>query len=437
MPPGGLARWWTVPVPERRLPWWRPDRYVDPEMPRATLVLAAVGFFVAMGFGLLIPVITVFATTFGVTTTAATGVVSAFALARFLATGPAGWLIARIGERGVLAYGLAIVGVTSGLAGLSQEFWQLLVLRGLGGIGSAMFTVAAVSLLLHLAPAHLRGRASAMLQGGFLAGTIIGPGIGGFLAFSLRAPFFFYAIACVAAWFVTVFLVPRVPPEEAEVLADDEPTGAVARVWLALRDRAYLTVLVTQLVIGFYTFGLRTALVPIFVVSALGAPTSLTGLGFVVSAGLSALALPMSGRMTDLRGRRPAILLGTVLTLVGSIVLVVWETEVGFLVAMGVLGVGGSFMGSVLPAIVGDVTGGRRGGPLVATYQAVGDFGSILGPLVGGLLLDLTGSYAIALGSGTVTLVLVLLLALTMPETHGRDGQRGPAADVPPRPLDT
>lgn len=406
-------------------------------MPRATLVLAAVGFFVAMGFGLLIPVITVFATTFGVTTAAATSVVSVFALARFVATGPAGWLIMRWGERAVLATGLAIVGITSGLAGLSQEFWQLLVLRGLGGVGSAMFTVSAISLLLHLAPAHLRGRASAMLQGGFLAGTIVGPGIGGFLAFSLRVPFFFYALTCLAAWLVTVLLVPAVPPEDVSAHGDDDDAGAGSRVWAALSDRAYLTAVITQLIVGFYNFGLRTALVPIFVVTALKAPTSLTGLGFVVSAGLSALALAPAGRMTDLRGRKPALITGAVATLAGALILVGWETRVGFLVAMGVLGVGGSFLSAAMPAIVGDVTDGRRGGPVVATYQAVGDLGAILGPLVGGFLLDLTGSFAIALGSGALTMVLVVVLAVTMPETRGREHERGPDGDVPPRPMET
>lgn len=429
-----LAGWGIVPAPDR-LPWWRPDRHLDPEMPRATLVLAAVGFFVAMGFGLLIPVITVFAATFSVSTTAATSVVSAFALARFVATGPAGWLITRWGERAVLAWGLAIVGITSGLAGLSQEFWQLLLLRGVSGFGSAMFTVSAISLLLHLAPAHLRGRASALLNGGFIAGTIVGPGVGSFLAFSLRAPFVIYGLACGLAWLVTVLFVPTAPAEQVDG-ADADDSRALIQIWRALSDRAYLTAVTGHLAVGFFTYGLRSALVPIFVVTVLAAPTSLTGMGFVVSAALSALSLAFAGRTTDLRGRRPAMVIGATTTVAGAVLLVAWETRPGFLIAMGIMGFGSSFLSAAMPAIVGDITGGRRGGPLVATQQAAGDLGSILGPLVGGLLLDLTGSFAMALGSGALTFAVVIVMAVTMPETRGREVAPGRQENVPPRPMD-
>ena len=47
-----------------------------------------------------------------------------------------------------MATGIYIVAVSSGLAGISQSYVQLLLLRGLGGIGSAMFTVSAFTLLL-------------------------------------------------------------------------------------------------------------------------------------------------------------------------------------------------------------------------------------------------------------------------------------------------
>ena len=51
-------------------------------------------------------------------------------------------LIDAWGERVVMATGI-IVAVSSGLAGISHSYFQLLLLRGIGGIGSAMFTVSA------------------------------------------------------------------------------------------------------------------------------------------------------------------------------------------------------------------------------------------------------------------------------------------------------
>jgi MFS transporter, DHA1 family, multidrug resistance protein len=142
-------------------------------------VLTAVAFAVAVGFGVVAPAIPVYAREFGVGRTAAGAVISAFAFMRLVSALGSGRLVNRIGERLVLAVGIGIVAVSSALAGLAQTYTQLIVLRGLGGIGSAMFTISAISLLLRVVDADQRGRANGLWQSGFLAGAIAGPAIGG------------------------------------------------------------------------------------------------------------------------------------------------------------------------------------------------------------------------------------------------------------------
>lgn len=397
-------------------------------IPAEVWVLASVAFIVAMGFGILIPVITVFAESFGASVTLASSVISVFAFTRLIATAPAGLLINRIGERVVLATGLAIVAITSFLAGLAQSIWELLLWRGLGGFGSAMFTVSAVSLLIRVAPQHLRGRASSLYQGGFLIGGIIGPGFGGLLAFSLRAPFFWYAAMLAIATVVTLVFLARhhelhVELEDPVEHPEDLPSGAVRQLRDALKDRAYVAVIATSLAQGFATFGLRNALIPLFVVGALAASTSITGLGFVVAASASALFLVYAGRVTDLKGRKLSMVTGSSLSLLGSLLLIFWETEAGFFVAMAILGVGGTFWSSAMPAIMGDITGGKRSGPLVGTYQGIADLGAIAGPLAAGAILDATGSFPIAFGAGAAAVAVTFVLSLLMPETRYRSNQ--------------
>src|SRR4051794_31261586 len=106
-------------------------------MPRDVLVLGIIAFCVAVGFGVLVPVLPVFARTFGVGNAAVGAVVSAFALMRLVSSPFCGRLIVRFGERTVLATGIFVVAVSSGLAGIAQSYEQLLILRGVGGIGSA------------------------------------------------------------------------------------------------------------------------------------------------------------------------------------------------------------------------------------------------------------------------------------------------------------
>ena len=129
-------------------------------LPVEVTALAAVAFMVALGFGVVAPAIPLFARHFGVSKTEASAVISAFAAARLVTAPFAGRLVNAFGERAMLAVGSGIVGVSSLLAGLSGDYWQLLVLRGVGGVGSIMFSVGASSLLIRVTPQHLRGRAA-------------------------------------------------------------------------------------------------------------------------------------------------------------------------------------------------------------------------------------------------------------------------------------
>ena len=135
-------------------------------LPREVAVLSSVAFTVALGFGILIPVLPVFARTFGVSALEASAVVSVFALVRFVTSPLAGGLVDRFGEQTIMTSGLLIVAISSIAAGFSQTYLQLLVLRGVGGLGSSMFTVSAMALLLRVVATEQRGRAAGACRGG-------------------------------------------------------------------------------------------------------------------------------------------------------------------------------------------------------------------------------------------------------------------------------
>lgn len=406
------------------------------DLPVEVAVLASIAFFVALGFGIVIPSIPIFADSFGVSALAASAVVSAFALMRFVSSPFAGAWTNRFGERNVLATGLAIVAISSFLAGLSQSYPQLLLLRAIGGIGSAMFTVSAMALLLRVVDADQRGRASAAWQGGFLVGGVAGPAIGGILlAVSIRAPFFFYAgTLAIATVIALVFLSPkRLAAREAAVVATEPAEtnaprpGGWAELRGALRNGAYRAALAVNLTTGLTVFGLRSALIPLFVVQALQQGPSLSGWAFLVAAVVQAAILLPAGRLTDLRGRRPAMIIGTIATIVGMLMLVIDDLATGslsvalvvFFLSMVVMSIGSAFLGSAPSAVVGDIMGGRQGGSVVAAFQMVSDIGAVIGPLLGGLLLDLYGfDWAFAFGAAISAIALLFVLA--MPETLRR-----------------
>ncbi len=413
-------------------------------LPSEVAVLTAVAFCVALGFGILIPAIPVFARTFQVSALEASAVVSVFALMRFVSAPFAGWQVDRWGERFVMTAGLLLVAVSSALAGLSQSFVQLLVLRGAGGLGSSMFTVSAMALLLRVTTPDQRGRASGAYQGGFLLGGVAGPAVGGLVvAWSIRAPFYVYAVTLLLAAFVSAaFLRSRhITERESAVAAGNE--NKVLRLRTALRSRAYRAALTVNLVTGFVTFGLRSAVVPLFVTEGLKQGASISGIGFLVAAGAQALLLLPAGRMADTRGRRTPLLIGTTAITIAMLVLSISDlgiTSLGaagavglalFLLSMAIQGAGSAFLSTAPAAVVGDLMGGRKGGVEVAAFQMTSDIGAVIGPLLAGLLVDLLDfDWAFAAGA-LLGLAGVIVVAL-MPETLNRaDVVLAPATDAP------
>jgi MFS family permease len=385
-------------------------------------VLSAVAFCVALGFGIVGPAIPIFADEFGVTAFWASAVVSVFALMRLVGALPAGWLVDRVGERVTLATGLGIVAVSSALAGLSTTYPQLLVLRGIGGLGSAMFTVSALALLLRVAAPDQRGRSAAAFQGGFLLGGVAGPAVGGIaLGFSIRLPFFVYAVTLAAAVVVTVTMLRRTElrAKDGTTIAD-EPVPGWTMLRSALRNRAYVTALVVNLGNGFTAFGLRSSIVPLFVVNGLGLGRAWAGYGAFASAIAQAPLLGPAGRATDSLGRRRSLVIGLTLSVLAFVGLMIVGEAWGYMAAMAVLGAASAYLGAAPAAVVGDVTEGRREGPVVAAFQMMSDVGAVAGPLVAGLIVDRTGSYDAAFAIGVAILLVTLVLSATMPETLRR-----------------
>lgn len=412
-------------------------------LPREVAVVTAVAFCVALGFGILIPVLPVFARTFDISALEASAVVSVFALVRFVTSPLAGGMVDRFGERSVMTSGLLIVSVSSFAAGFSQTYSQLLMLRGVGGLGSSMFTVSAMALLLRVVSTEQRGRASGAFQGGFIIGGVAGPAVGGLVvAWSIRAPFFVYAGTLLLAALVAVVFLSRARLHDLEHEVAHGAENKLQQLRTALKDRAYQAAITTNLVTGFVVFGLRSSAVPLFVVEGLGESASISGIGFLIAAGLQALLLLPAGRMADTSGRRKALLWGTIGTALGMLVLTGadiaangWGTPALagtglFFLAMAIQGASGAFLGSAPAAVVGDVMGGKKGGIVVATFQMMADLGAILGPLMAGLIID-AADFDWAFGVGAILCIIAIGFVIRMPETLRRSQPQVDASDSP------
>jgi MFS family permease len=379
---------------------------------------------VALGFGLVAPALPLFARQFGVSKAAAGAVVSAFALMRLVMAPFVGRLVNAFGERVLLATGIGIVAVSSLFAGFAQSYWQLLVLRGVGGLGSIMFSVSAASLLVRVTPDHLRGRAQGVWAGSFLLGMIAGPAVGTVASLSLRAPFFLYAGTLVGAGVLGLSAL-----RHSELAAPNAVRTAPLALSEALRNRAYLAALAASFAGDFALVGSRSAILPQFVTDRLGLGSGWAYAAFLVISLVSgALLLPV-GRLADTRGRRPVIAAGLFVGATAFVLLPSVPAAAGLLAAAALLGVAGA-ADSVAPgAVMGDVVAGR-GGTVVAVFQMSGDLGAVLGPVIAGWVADGAGYPASFAVSAAVCAAPILAVAAA-PETLRRPAPEALAAAAP------
>ncbi|MCU1404777.1 MAG: transporter [Glaciihabitans sp.] len=361
-----------------------------------------------VGFGVVIPVLPVYVRSFGVGYLEVGAVVSAFAVMRLVANPFVGKLVDWAGERTILAAGIGIVAVSSALVGLADSYPMVLALRGVGGIGSAMFSVSAMTLLLGSTSPGMRGRAVGFYQGGFLIGGMAGPAVGGLLAtISLTAPFFFYAATLTVAGVVGLLMLGP------KVHTVPDPNTPVTSLRTVLTDSRFQAACLANLAQGWAAMGVRGALIPVLVVEVIHQKPAWTGIAFAIAALAQALALGPAGRFVDRVGRRPAIVASFAVG--GALMFAMpFVTNIALLIVLlSAYGVAAAFMGTAPAASVGDAAGSRGGLP-VAIFQGFSDVGAIVGPLAAGLLVDAYG-FPAAFGSACVLMLIASVFALRMP----------------------
>ena len=385
-----------------------------PPIPQEIWVLVSAAFLIALGYGLIAPIIPQFAESFGVSMAAAAAVVSVFSAARLVGAPGAGRLVDKLGSRKIYLSGLVIVAVTTALVAVAQEYWHMMVLRFLAGLGSTMFTISAQALIVKVAPPQIRGRASSTYATAFLLGNIIGPVAGAGLSFlGMRWPFVIYGFGVGLAAFV---VWARLPKSDHDV---DRAARPPMRLDEAFAHPSYRTLLASMFSQGWVNMGVRVAILPLFAASVFTHGAAMSGLALAAFAAGNAVTLQFSGRLSDEIGRKPMILSGLATTVVATATLG-FATSFWPLIALSALaGVGGGLLVPSQQATLADIIGNdRSGGKTLSVFQMCGDAGQVLGPIVIGALAQSHGFPTAFAVCGAVAACAFTVWALMGQETR-------------------
>lgn len=378
----------------------------------ALIALLVTAFFVALGFGLVVPIIPTFARELDATLDQAAAVVSVFALVRLASSAPAGWVSDRVGSRKLIIAGLLIVAASSAAVITADSYWDLLVLRGIGGVGSAAFVVGMGQYLILTIPNRERGRAQGLLQGSFLMGGASGPAVGGLLvdAFGLTAPFLIYAITLGIAAVIAMAYIVDVRGERSSPEADRALLGQV------FANRTFWIAMFMALTLNWATQGIRSFAVSVYGIEDLDMTAGQVGWYLTVAAVVHAVVLIPGSQAIDRLGRRPMARAGLLIYVVAVAMMAISASQGQLLIALIIQGVAIGVVSSVPAAVIADVSPGPVAGRIVGFSTVARDIGVVVGVQAMGSISQ-RSSFANAFWITAALLALAFVASLFMRET--------------------
>ena len=360
-------------------PYWRRNMYV-----------CLFGSFTnIMAMTLLLPFLPIYVEQLGVHGTAAIVQWSGIAYGiTFLGAG----LVAPIWGRMADLYGRKLILMRASLAmaicmsliGVAHDIWQLVALRLLAGLFGG-YASGAVVLVATQTPRERATWALGTLSTGVMAGTLLGPLIGGVLPglIGLRETFFLAGGTIFVAFLATCFFI-----HEDRTLAPGQTRKVVRGAWASIPDRRpVIAMLATAMLLMLANMSIEP-IITVYVGEFVAAPQVVFTAGLVMAASAvgGVIAAPRLGRLADRIGPWNVIvgclLVCGVLLIPQAFVTARWQLVVlRFLMGMSLAGL----MPAVAATIRHSVPDGAAG--TILGYSTSAQYaGQVIGPVVGGFV---------------------------------------------------
>jgi MFS family permease len=399
----------------------------------APLLLAE--FIVWLGFGCLLPVLSLYFVEQGVDFATLGVVIAAWPVARLVGEPIFGWLADRTARVPLMVIGLILAGIFTVLPVVVTGPLAFTVLRGIVGLATAIYDPAARGYLTDATPPERRGEAFGLYGAAQMGGLLLGPAIGAFGADRLGGFVFVFVFAGVAAIVAAIPIArlgresgPRTrpapaldatefPPDSpsisrraAAAIAADQGLHGEAAAPIRLLNRGLIAALIINAG-GNFAAGTYDVIWSLFL-QGLGAGLGLIGLTFAMF-GLPILVLsPMAGRLVDRRGSFAFIVLGCVLPAITGFLYTLLSDPALAVPLILVEATGFALLTPALYAVVAANSPPGRSSTAQGIFGAAGTVGFIVASLVAGVLAAEDILYPFYVFSGVMTACLLLGLLI-------------------------
>ena len=368
-------------------------------------------FLMRFSFGLVLFTLPIYLPRHEFSNLAVGVIAAAYPVAETISGPLIGVLIDRLGRRKWVHSGLALSTVALFAFTLNTNIGYLVIVHAVQGIAAAMIIVSTLTMVTDASNTRNRGREMGIYDFANLGGYMVGILAAGILTRigTRTTPFYFAAtLAAIGAIFAYAKIQETrgrparstvSPIQTLKLLLSHRRAAAMFPIWLAITTFVGIAL----------TFGPR-----------LGPSPFLTSLLFGAAVLILAVTQPLFGFLSDKYGRDKLMMFG-LLCIIGlfytSINMV--RGRIGFLTGVpfvAIFGVGSFAFPPAALASLGDLAPARSRGTTMGAYSVVISLGTIIGPLLGGYLLDRYGMASLFY-AGLVILIGALGLAILIAGT--------------------
>jgi len=356
------------------------------------------------------PVLPLFTEHLGATPTGVGSIAGVSAFTGIIASIPAGIFSDRLGRKRMMVFSAIIFSTAPFLYLFVTNLWQLAFVRFYHGFATAIFIPVGMALVADIFQEE-RGEkigwfSTSTLGGRFMA-PIIGGSILGFLSSNPNVSFKVVYLVCGIAGIITLIFILRLPNPSEQVNIKKANTEILNPLKAVLSDKNILLTCVVEASILF-AYGIFETFLPLHSKSI-----GLTAyeIGIFLSAQIITIALtkPLMGKFSDRHGRKPQILVGTI---IGSLCIgsfFIFKSFITLLLLSVLFGLCLSIVTSATSAFIADLSKQSTRGSAMGTLGSIMDIGHTTGPILAGIVAT---QYGIGYSFLCASLMLIAIASL-------------------------
>ena len=328
-------------------------------------------------------------------------VISVYTFCALLSTPLHGVLADRFGRKKVLVPAIVLFGVTGFSIAFVKEFYAVLILRGLQGMGTAGMMTLGVTVIGDI----FKGKARAVAMGyrssaqSFI--NVIMPFVSGIIAtITWFYPFLIYILALPLALFVSMRLNI---PEELNQSNLRDYFRSIAEV---MRDKKTLWVYISVLFVFVFLYCF-IVYAPILIVEELKLTTFYTGILLSVGSGVAAITATQSGRVFYRFRNHQIVSFGFLMGGISLFLISLTMNYAWLLVCVVLWGIGFGLVFPALNTIVTELVSSYLRAGVVSGFTGMIYIGQTISPPLFGILLSNTSLVTVFITAGLLTLLPV------------------------------